>query len=503
MRYLMFAVAVILLILGGIYIILFTGPGNRLIQPIAEKRLAKLIDGQIKLNQFTLRTNRFILELNLDQNSTILLKGKLNLFKQDIDANFNISIKELSKLEQLIGLPLRGHLDTRGTIKGNLSRLAIKGNTDLGDSKTEYEVLLLDFNPNGLVLVVNDAQIDKLFYMANQPSIAKGLLDINLKLDISDLSSLKGNGKLKVRHGIVNYSQVNQAFNLKLIKPVAFTLESKALFKNSMATANLKLDSDIINFTSKKSIYNTSSSDIIADYQIIIPDLEDLYFVTNRHLNGSLNLYGNAKFNKTLLVTGKAKILGGDLDIKIDDNLLKADLKGIETISISELLIYPRIFSSRGNVKIKYDLNTKQGTLNANLINGRFLPNQLTILLDQLLKWDVHKDIYKDIVIQSNINDSIIISDLEMSSRQSRIKANKAKIDLDQEQVDSVLEISVKGIDIIAKIRGDLNKPGIKLDTSALMKEKLRQKLDKTLKKNIPQKYQAPIQDILDLFIKR
>ena len=503
MRYLMFAVAVILLILGGIYIILFTGPGNRLIQPIAEKRLAKLIDGQIKLNQFTLRTNRFILELNLDQNSTILLKGKLNLFKQDIDANFNISIKELSKLEQLIGLPLRGHLDTRGTIKGNLSRLAIKGNTDLGDSKTEYEVLLLDFNPNGLVLVVNDAQIDKLFYMANQPSIAKGLLDINLKLDISDLSSLKGNGKLKVRHGIVNYSQVNQAFNLKLTKPVAFTLESKALFKNSMATANLKLDSDIINFTSKKSIYNTSSSDIIADYQIIIPDLEDLYFVTNCHLNGSLNLYGNAKFNKTLLLNGKAKIMGGDLDIKIDDNLLKADLKGIETISISELFIYPRVFSSRGNVKIKYDLNTKQGTLNANLINGRFLPNQLTILMDQLLKWDVHKDIYKDIVIQSKINGSIIISDLEMSSRRSRIKANKAKIDLDQEQVDSVLKISVKGIDIIAKIRGDLKKPGIKLDTSALMKEKLRQKLDKTLEKNIPQKYQAPIQDILDLFIKR
>ncbi len=503
MRYLMIAVAVILLILGGIYILLFTGPGNRLIQPIAEKRLAKLIDGQIKLNQFILRTNRFIFELNLDQNSTILLKGKLNLFKQEIDANFNISIKELSKLEQLIGLSLRGPLDTKGTIKGNLSRLAIKGKTDLGESKTEYEAVLLDFKPKDIVLLINDAQIDKLFYMADQPSIANGLLDINLKLNISDLSNLKGKGQLKVRHGIVNYSQVNQAFDLKLTKPVAFTLESRALFEHNMATANIKLDSDIINFISKKGIYNTSSSDIIADYQIIIPDLEDLYFVTSRHLNGSLNLYGNAKFNKTLLLDGKAKILGGDLDIKIDDNLLSADLKEIETISISELLIYPKIFSSRGNVKIKYDLNTKQGSLNANLINGRFLPNQLTILLDQLLKWDVHKDIYKDIVIQSNINGPIIISDLDMSSRRSRIKANKAKIDLDQEQVDSVLEISIKGIDIIAKIRGDLKKPEIKLETSAMMKGKLRQKLDKTLEKNIPQKYQEPIQDILDLFIKR
>ena len=95
MRYFIYIAALFFIMAGIIYMLLFSGIGNSIIRPFVETRLGNSIEGQVNLEEFMLRTNRFAFKIVLDKDSIISVKGTLDLFDQTVDADYDLNILDL------------------------------------------------------------------------------------------------------------------------------------------------------------------------------------------------------------------------------------------------------------------------------------------------------------------------------------------------------------------------------------------------------------------------
>ena len=491
-----------LLLFGGLYVVLFTGPGNGIVKPILEGKLDNIIEGEVRLEEFMLRPGRFAFEISLDRNSKVVAKGSMNLFARSIDAAYDLTILELSRLEHLINYPLKGPLNTSGTVRGNLSGLFIKGMGDVASGKTGYQIKLIDFEPKSVEVTIKDARIEEILHLLNQPHYASGLLEVTADVSNINLKEIGMDGlvKTKIHQGKVNGDVVNKEFDMTLPQQMAFKCDAQTRLEKNLAISKVDFLSDIADLFSQRSVANLQSAAIESDYKIRIPDLDKLYFATNRHLKGSLEVDGEIKMGKTVLATGKSNILGGTLDFRLENNIFNANLRDIQTLAVSDMLLYPKIFSSSGGAEVNYDLAAKRGVLEAELKEGKILPNQLMTLLSSMAKFDIRKEVYGNISLKSEIDDEIILSELYMKSRHTTINSENAEIDLDNEKIDAKIEIAIKGTGFIARIKGNINKPKVNLDASALLKAKATDKLEKKLEKKLPEEFKEPVKKLFDFF---
>ena len=93
----------IIFIIGGIYGVLFTKPGNGFVASYIESKVNdEQNDVQLKVNDFTLTFNTISFNATINDNSDINIVGDLEIFKKKLDLKYDIKINELSKLENFI-----------------------------------------------------------------------------------------------------------------------------------------------------------------------------------------------------------------------------------------------------------------------------------------------------------------------------------------------------------------------------------------------------------------
>lgn len=683
MRYFIYIAALFLIMAGVIYILLFSGTGNSIMRPFVETRLGNSIEGQVNLEEFMLRTDRFAFKIVLDGNSTISVKGTLDLFNQTLDADYDLNILDLSKLEHLINYSLMGPLSTSGSIKGGRSSLIIKGTGNVAAGKTQYKVNLVDFKPKAIDLVVEEAHIEKIFYMLklkgyatgrlnvtadldtsdpanlrgdadikiyeglfdqqalidtpssgpqvplkfrldiqtllhkntlitsmefesdiarfvskksifnvetssidsdflisvpdlgkvqfvidrplkgsvnaqgtvkgckerlvvagstdlfegdsdytielaayspekihlvfdgikidsilhtlNQPGYANGYLDLAVDIRDMDLHEMETNGLLHVRvyQGIINGEAINKQFNISFPEHIAFETDIHSKLEKNMAVSKINFSSDIVGLSCKTTKINLKTAALSSDYTLRIPGLDRLNFITGRRMKGSVEINGEVKKEKALFATGRGGLMGGEMDFELNKDILNVRLKDIQTLEATEMFNYPNLFDSNGDIIIKYDLIAQRGDMKAELREGRILPGQVMARLSDMAKFDINQELYELTTIETKIKDKIILSDLNMKSRFTTIRAEDAAIDLNKERIDAKLVVVIKGSDIIIRIKGAIDKPKVSIDASALLRDKARKKLEKKLGKELPDSLQEPIKKLFDLLEQR
>ena len=92
------------------------------------------------------------------------------------------------------------------------------------------------------------------------------------------------------------------------------------------------------------------------------------------------------------------------------------------------MLYYPEVFNSKANAKVTYNLVKSAGVVNANLINGNFLPNKFSAILNQFAKFDLTKEVYENVDLNSKINKNIINSTIKMKSKLTEISVPKSTL---------------------------------------------------------------------------
>jgi hypothetical protein len=495
MKYLWSIVILILLLIGAAYALLFTAPGNKLLKPTIESKIAANVPLPTTLERFVLRPDRFDVALKIGKDTAIEANGTMNLFAQSVDANYKVQIAELANLQKLIGQKLNGPFHTQGTVKGDRRMMKIDGSSDVAGSATDYHLALREFEPENLEATITHLKIDKLLHMVDQPVYAEGNLDVKAQIPSLDMENLKGTIVTKVRKGLVHPVPVKKDFNLSVPANLTFAADVDTRLAQTKAISKADVQTSIAKLQNQKLIFDIAKGSLATDYTLNVPNLDKLYFLTNQHMKGAMKITGDVKTSKSLVqATAHSDTLGGAFDALYKNGKADVQIKNIQTVALTDMLLYPHVFDSRANAKIDYDTLREKGTMHAELLDGQILPNKMSLLLQQLANFDITREIYERTTIDTDIDGKKLTSDLYMKSRFTEINSKGGVIDLEKQTIDTTLDIKIRKMMLPVHLVGPLTKPNIKIDQKALLKSKVKEEIEKRL----PSKLQnTPAGDLL------
>lgn len=410
----------------------------------------------------------------------ILEKTLVDLEKDRVISDFKLEAKNLQKLESVFGRKLIGNFNTVGNILYENAIFNVDGKSDIFESSTVFRFKLEDNIAKDISFKVENTKIEKLLDFLNEPIYATGDLNIQGEIQNSKLEELSGTIISKISDAKLVNEVVNAVFKQELKTPVNFEMALNNQFIPNKIVSQMVLNSSIANLSAENGIYDLVEGVLKSDYLLKISSLDNLKDFTKTKLRGKLDIKGELeKKDMFLFATGKSSVLGGKLDFTLKNDDLTASLNDVSVKELSYMMYNPEFFNSRGDFSLNYNTITKQGNLVGKLFNGSFLPNDLSLLINHLAKFDLTKEIYETVNLNSEINDNLLTSNFLMKSENTQIESKDAIIDFDKNFIDAKLNTQIKNRSFNLSLIGEMNKPKISLDTKELLKNELDRKLEK------------------------
>jgi hypothetical protein len=424
----------------------------------------------------------YALNSNLAQ---ITSEGKLIPEPLKVDLKYKVDVKELAVLQPITKADVRGAFRVNGTVKGTKESMSVDGKSDFAQSDTTFIATLKNFAPATLKANMKNLQLAKVLYMVKQPHYADGVF--SLDVDMSDLRSghLKGDVVSSIKDGLLDSAYITKTYEFKSQMPrTAFTLNTNTKLNGDIADTNLKLVSSLADFNIKQAKVNLADGSILSDYAVTIADLNKLYFVTERNLKGSLSASGELKKGQDLDLTMHSKIAGGDLDVKLHNDDLHADIKSVGTLEVLDMLVYPQMFKSSLNGVFDYNILAQKGKFKGELVDGQFTQNQMLTLVKQFAKVDLYKEKFKG-DISADINKENIVASLALKSNTSSIVAKDTKLNSKTKSIDSKIDIDANKNTVTVKLSGVATSPKVEIDAKKLIEKEVQKAIEKKLDKKV------------------
>ena len=487
MKYLAWFGSILVIFVIGIYIVVFTSFGNALVKPILEKKLQEQTSIDTKLSKFILTMNEINILLEVNKNNTISIKGGYSLFSKDMDVVYDIKLENLENLKLLIGTDLKGVLHVDGTIKGSLSLIELTGKSDLASSDTKFEAIIKNFNLSSVKAKINNLELKKLFEMLNKPHYTDGVFSLDADISNAKIGSLDGKVTASVKNALLNSAYITKIFEFKSAMPkTTFNLTTKSLLNGNIVDTELDFNSNLVNLDMKRARFNIENNSIKSDYTAKMKNLDKLFFISQRHMRGSLTINGELLKAKDLDLSVHSKIAGGNIDAKLHNDDLHVELKSVETIDLLHIFFYKEFFKASLNAKVDYDLAKAKGVVFGNVADGAFAKNKTFDLIKKYTKFDMYRESFNG-DINANIDKENILASINLRSQQASIKAKDAKINTKTQKIDSDITLRAKKNIISANIKGDINSPKVRVDLEKLMKskagERIKTEINKLFKK--------------------
>ncbi len=407
-------------------------------------------------------------------------KTVIDLEKNKTFSDYRIDVKNLNKLEGVIGKKLNGDFYTSGNIFVENSNISIAGNSNIFESTSTYNLKLKDSNLENINFKIEDAKIEKLLHMLNEPVYATGNLNIDGDIKNAKIETLDGLINTKISEGEIIDEVVNTVFNQKIKDTVTFDLNVDTSLVPNQAISKADINTNLLNVNVNKAVFDFNEASFTSDYLVKIPSLTDLIDFTKTKLRGAMDISGNIQSKENLLlVDGNSNLLGGALNFNLNNDNLTATLNNIGIKELTYMLYQPEIFDSKGTFKVDYNMLVKKGNLTGSLVNGHFLPNDFSTLINQLAKFDLTKEIYETVNINSDINDTILTSTVNMKSTNTQIDINNSVFDTQNNTIDATLEAKIKETKFNININGNTSNPKISFDTKDLLKNEIDKQLEK------------------------
>ncbi|MEA2100637.1 MAG: hypothetical protein U9P72_10970 [Campylobacterota bacterium] len=402
--------------------------------------------------------------------------GKIISDSMNMDLNYGINIIELALLKPITGADIQGVFKLDGEVKGDNKNLSITGKSDFASSDTNFKATLVDFSPATINASIKNLEISEFLYMVKQPHYSDGVFSLNVAISDARAGKLKGVIKSNIENGLLDSNYMTKAYEFKTKMPrTVFKLNTNTILDGNIVDSRVKLDSSIASFDMKKARFNIAESSLVSDYIVKIPSLDKLFFVTDRDLKGTIAINGELKSAKDLDLTIHSQIAGGVMDAKLHNDDFHADLNSLQTLKVLDMLTYPKIFKSDLNAKVNYNLKTKKGKLSGQLVDGLFIKNQMLTLVKRYGKVDLYKEKFSG-DIDAKINKENLKLSLDLKSRTASIKTDNTKLNTLTQKIDSKVTVTTNKYPLTVKLKGDINKPSVSVDTKALIESKVGDK---------------------------
>ena len=316
-------------------------------------------------------------------------KAVVDLSSNKINSDYKIDIKNLNKLEGIIGKKFNGEFWAIGNLFSENNKIKIDGKSNIFESTTTYDVDIENLLLQGFKFAIQDAKLEKLFFLLNEPVYAMGDFDIQGNVNNAKFDNLDGKIVSKITNAKIINEVVNTVFKQEIKENVNFDLQVDTLLFSNQAKSKISAKTNIATLNTNDSIYDFKEGVFFTDYLLDIPSLEKIKDFTKTKLRGKIQVKGELKNKENFLeINGKSDILGGVLDFYLKNDDLIAKLNNISVKEFSYMLFNPEIFDSKGNFDLVYNLLTKKGEIKAMFLNGHFLANNFSNLINQLSKFD-------------------------------------------------------------------------------------------------------------------
>lgn len=396
-----------------------------------------------------------------------------------VDVVYALDVKELAVLKPIIKQDVRGPFTLEGTAKGTQENMRVEGTSDVAMSDTHFSAILKNNKPVSLNANIDKLQIEKLLYMLKQPHYGDGILSLNVDMEDLREGNLKGNVIANIKKGLLNSKYLTKEHEFKSLMPqTSFNLITNTDLHGDMTQTKLHLKSSLVALDIEKANYNLKDKSISSDFTTTIPDLDQLFFLTERHLKGAITLNGTIKKAQDLDLKVHSKVAGGTLDAKLFNDDLAVDLQSIQTMKALEMLIYPEIFDSSLNGKLAYNTKEQKGTFNGDLADGKFAPNMMLTMVKQYGQVDLYKEKFTGDV-KADINKEKLLASLALKSNTSAIEVENAKLDSKEKTVDATVKITANKHPISVTLKGNTSAPKVSVDAGDIMKDQVIQQINK------------------------
>ena len=469
--------------LGGIYILLFTSMGHGVIKQIIEKEIQKSTNLKSEFKTFSLSIHDFEFILELNPKNMITVNGDYSLWNRSLDMNYNVDLNDVKTLKELFTQEIDTPLHLIGTASGDSTLLIVEGKSDVSSSKSSFKIELVAFEAKNIALDIKSLKIKEALVILNQPPYTEGELDV--VVNISNLSDglLRGNIDTKISKGILNSKFISKSYEFNSTMPYTnFDISTHSILDGNFVDTSLDLNSNLVNLDVKKFHFDMDEKSLISDYEVNIHDLDRLYFISQRHLLGSLKALGEVKKSEDLDLRIESYTAGGKLNATLHNSDFDAKISNMKSIDILKILKYPKIFDARLNAAVDYNLESKKGLFDGKLSEGRFTENEAFNLLKKYAQTDVYKEKFKGDV-NAVIDAKQILASLSLHSNRSSIISKGTKIDSKKSLIDSRIEINANGNKVDVNLKGDINKPNVKINADELIKKEATKVIKKELGK--------------------
>ncbi|MEN8147363.1 MAG: hypothetical protein ABFR02_07075 [Campylobacterota bacterium] len=409
-------------------------------------------------------------------------KGTVQPKTLAMDLDLKLAVSRLELLKPITKAPLRGPLELSATAKGDEKSLNVEGKGKIAGADADFNARLESFAPRSVKAKIANMQLSKLLYMVEQPHYADGLLDVDANIDDARNGKLSGKILSRVTKGRVDTKTVEKAFEFKAMPKTTFTVKAVSILSKNTIDTKIDVDSNLAKLNVKKARFNVDKASLHADYRADIPDLDKLYFATQRHLKGAVTVSGELSKAKDLDFTAHTKLFGGKIDARLHNDDLHADMTKLNTLGILKMVMYPEIFDSALNGKLDYNLAKKSGKFYAKTTNGHFTKNQMLDLVKQYGKTDLYKENFVS-TFKSRIKEENIYTDLDMRSRKSSIIGKNTYLNSKSRQIDAKLDINANNNPLKVKLKGKVDNPKVTVDASKLIEREVKKEAGKQMKK--------------------
>lgn len=404
----------------------------------------------------------------------------IDLSTNDFKTDYKIDVKNLNKLEGIIAKKLNGEFLTNGSLKAFDKTIQIEGSSSVLEGITKYNAEFKDSKISNIKFAIESAKLEKLLQIINEPIYAIGDLNIEGDIKNANLDKLDGMINSRITNGLIINEVANTIFKQNLIEKLNFDLYVGTNLLPNQAVSKTSLETTIGNLTTQNSVYDLKENAFNSDYLLNIPELDKLKDIVKMSLKGKLDMSGEfSSKENSILLNGKSDTLGGIFDFDLKNDKLNASLKNINIQELSSMLDYSKIFDSKANFTLDYDLLTQKGNLLGNLSNGHLLENSFVSLVDQLAKVDLTKELYETFDINTQINNRILTSNLIMKSQNTQLQIKDSILDLEKDLVDAKINTSIKDKTLDINLKGQTSFPQISIDAKDLLKEQINKQIEK------------------------
>ena len=414
----------------------------------------------------TMNSVKFDATINSNLSTLKLRDAHYNLNKEELFANYHVTVPKLSKLAFLTKKRLFGKFQAEGSLKLKQKLFSMDFLSKSLGGETRFSL-----NGNKLNAKLKNIEIAKLLYTIGEKASLKGKL--NSSLNISNLKNLKGDFTLNSSQLQTVHRIVKKEFDLDLSKNIALQLNTQGEIANNVSRIQTTLDSELFHIKSEDIKYNLKTSILTANYLLNLPKLSKLNKLAGKKLQGKMTIDGEIKADKVFYLTGKTDSLDGVIDFRLQDKQLTSNIKGVSVQKLMYTLSYPQIFKASLVGKFDYNLATQQGALHSQLNKAQLLPNQLTDLVKQIRGIDLTKERYTETYFNAKLNKTLIGFDFNAKSRTVKLAIPSGKINKTSNTINANYKLTIENKDVAGKIKGNISKPKVTIDGSQFIKDRI------------------------------